>query len=127
MRTIVITNQKGGCGKTTTTLVIVRLLESMGKKVLLAAPTGRAAQRMGEVIGREAKTLHRLLEWQHGSFLRCEEQPLQADFLIVDECSMLDITLSAALLQAVSTDCQLLLIGDADQLPQQSHRSRILG
>ena len=106
-----------GCGKTTTTLVIVRLLEAMDKKVLLAAPTGRAAQRMSEVIGREAKTLHRLLEWQRNIFQRNEERPLEADFLIVDECSMLDISLSASLLRAVPPNCQLLLIGDADQLP----------
>ena len=106
-----------GCGKTTTTQVIVHLLESMGNRVLLAAPTGRAAQRMGEVIGREAKTLHRLLEWQGGAFKRNEEQPLQADFLIVDECSMLDISLTASLLKAVPEGCQTLFIGDADQLP----------
>ncbi|WP_163336188.1 AAA family ATPase [Desulfopila sp. IMCC35008] len=106
-----------GCGKTTTTQVIVRLLENLGKKVLLAAPTGRAAQRMSEVIGREAKTIHRLLEWQNGQFSRNEEQPLQADFLIVDECSMLDISLSASLLKAVPEGCQVLFIGDADQLP----------
>ncbi len=106
-----------GCGKTTTTLVIVRLLEAYHKKVLLAAPTGRAAQRMGEVIGREAKTLHRLLEFQSGGFQRNEEKPLNADFLIIDECSMLDITLTASLLKAVPVGCQLLFIGDADQLP----------
>lgn len=106
-----------GCGKTTTTLVIVRLLEFLQKKVLLAAPTGRAAQRMSEVIGREAKTIHRLLEWQLGSFTRNEEKPLTADFLIIDECSMLDITLTAALLKAVPEGCGLLFIGDADQLP----------
>lgn len=106
-----------GCGKTTTTLVIVRLLEALRLKVLLAAPTGRAAQRMSEVIGREAKTLHRLLEWQNGGFQRGEEQPLAADFLIVDECSMLDINLSASLLKAVPAGCQVLFIGDADQLP----------
>ena len=106
-----------GCGKTTTTLVIVRLLEYLGKRVLLAAPTGRAAQRMAEVIGREAKTLHRLLEWQNGTFLRNEEQPLRVDFLIVDECSMLDISLTASLLKAVPPGCQVLFIGDADQLP----------
>lgn len=106
-----------GCGKTTTTLVIVRLLEAMGRRILLAAPTGRASQRMSEVIGREAKTIHRLLEWQNGSFQKNQESTLECDYLIVDECSMLDITLSAALLQAISTDCQLLLIGDADQLP----------
>jgi exodeoxyribonuclease V alpha subunit len=106
-----------GCGKTTTTLVIVRLLEFLKKKVLLAAPTGRAAQRMGEVIGREAKTLHRLLEFRNGSFQKNEEQPLKGDFLIIDECSMLDISLSASLLKAVPAGCQLLFIGDADQLP----------
>ncbi len=106
-----------GCGKTTTTLVIVRLLEHLRKKVLLAAPTGRAAQRMAEVIGREAKTLHRLLEFQNGGFLRNEEQPLNADFLIVDECSMLDISLTASLFKAVPKGCQVLFIGDADQLP----------
>jgi exodeoxyribonuclease V alpha subunit len=106
-----------GCGKTTTTLVIVRLLEYLGIHVVLAAPTGRAAQRMSEVIGREAKTLHRLLEWQQGGFLRNEEQPLKADCLIVDECSMLDISLTASLLKALPSHCQLLFIGDPDQLP----------
>ena len=106
-----------GCGKTTTTLVIVRLLEYLGKRVLLAAPTGRAAQRMSEVIGREAKTLHRLLEWQNGTFQKNQEQPLRADVLIVDECSMLDISLTASLLKAVPPACQVLMIGDADQLP----------
>jgi len=106
-----------GCGKTTTTLVIVRLLEAMGREVLLAAPTGRAAQRMSEVIGREAKTLHRLLEWQRDRFKRNEEEPLRADVLIVDECSMLDISLTASLLKAVPAGCQVLFIGDADQLP----------
>ncbi len=106
-----------GCGKTTTTLVIVRLLEAMKKSVLLAAPTGRATQRMTEVIGREAKTIHRLLEWKGGEFKMNEDNPLKADFLIVDECSMLDISLSASLLKAVPLNCQVLLIGDADQLP----------
>lgn len=106
-----------GCGKTTTTLVIVRLLEAMKKSVLLAAPTGRATQRMTEVIGREAKTIHRLLEWKGGEFKMNENNPLKADFLIVDECSMLDISLSASLLKAVPPDCQVLFIGDADQLP----------
>ena len=106
-----------GCGKTTTTLAIVRLLEYLGRRVLLAAPTGRAAQRMSEVIGREAKTLHRLLEWQAGVFQRNEEKPFDTDFLIIDECSMLDISLSASLLKAVPPGCQLLFIGDADQLP----------
>ena len=106
-----------GCGKTTTTLVLVRLLEAMNKNVILAAPTGRATQRMSEVIGREAKTIHRLLEWKGGQFQKNDEYPLLADFLIVDECSMLDISLSASLLKAVPDNCQVLFIGDADQLP----------
>jgi exodeoxyribonuclease V alpha subunit len=106
-----------GCGKTTTTRVLVKLLEAMNKKILLAAPTGRAAQRMIDVIGRESKTIHRLLEWQMGNFKKNEESPLKADFLIVDECSMLDITLTASLLKAVPEGCQVLFIGDADQLP----------
>ncbi len=106
-----------GCGKTTVTLVIVRLLESMGKKVMLAAPTGRAAQRMMEVIGREAMTIHRLLGWQGNAFQKNEKDPLDTDFLIVDECSMLDISLTAALLNAVPRGCRVLFIGDADQLP----------
>lgn len=106
-----------GCGKTTTTLVIVRLLAAMKKSVLLAAPTGRASQRMSEVIGREAKTIHRLLEWKGGEFQKNEEAKLETDFLIVDECSMLDISLTAALLKAVPNNCQVLFIGDPDQLP----------
>jgi exodeoxyribonuclease V alpha subunit len=106
-----------GCGKTTTTLVIVRLLEAMGKTVLLAAPTGRATQRMSEVIGREAKTIHRLLEWKGGEFQMNEDCKLTTDVLIVDECSMLDISLAASLLKAVPTTSQVLFIGDPDQLP----------
>ena len=106
-----------GCGKTTTTLVIVKLLEAMRLKVLLAAPTGRAAQRMTDVIGWESKTIHRLLEWQLGQFKKNEESPLDVDFLIVDECSMLDISLTASLLKAVPNHSQVLFIGDADQLP----------
>ena len=106
-----------GCGKTTITQVLVKLLEAMKVKVLLAAPTGRAAQRMMEVIGNEAKTIHRLLEWQIGKFKRDEENPLDVDFLIVDECSMLDISLTASLLKAVPNRSQVLFIGDADQLP----------
>jgi exodeoxyribonuclease V alpha subunit len=106
-----------GSGKTTTTLVLVRLLEAMGRRVILTAPTGRAAQRMMDVIGREAKTIHRLLEWKGGQFSRNERHPLDVDFLIVDETSMLDISLTAALLKAVPEHSQVLFIGDADQLP----------
>ncbi len=108
-----------GCGKTTTTKVLVQLLFAMKKKVLLAAPTGRAAQRMSEVIGSEAKTIHRLLEWapDKGGFKKDDKDPLVCDFLIVDETSMLDISLSASLLKAVPRGAQVLFIGDPDQLP----------
>ncbi|MFN8369599.1 MAG: AAA family ATPase [Bacteriovoracaceae bacterium] len=108
-----------GCGKTTTTKILVKLIQAMGKNIILAAPTGRAAQRMGEVIGVEAKTIHRLLEFNPagGGFLRNEDNPLPGNFLIVDETSMLDINLTASLLKAVSLDCQVLFIGDPDQLP----------
>lgn len=106
-----------GCGKTTTTKTLVKLFLALDKDVLLAAPTGRAAQRMEEVIGLEAKTIHRLLEFQAGSFIRNKDNPLPADVLVVDECSMLDISLSAALLSAIPQDAQLVLVGDADQLP----------
>ncbi|MBF0297747.1 MAG: AAA family ATPase [Oligoflexia bacterium] len=116
-----------GCGKTTTTNVLVKLLQAMGKKVLLAAPTGRAAQRMTEVIGVEAKTIHRLLNFNPaaGGFKINEDNPLEMDFLVVDETSMLDINLSADLLRAVplvskiqtNNVPQVLFIGDADQLP----------
>ena len=106
-----------GCGKTTTTKTLVQLFLAMGKKVTLCAPTGRAAQRMGEVIGIEAKTIHRLLEFQNGSFQRNSESPLDTDVLIVDESSMLDISLFSSLLEAIPKNGQLVLIGDADQLP----------
>jgi exodeoxyribonuclease V alpha subunit len=108
-----------GCGKTTTTRALAGVLEGMGRKILLAAPTGRAAQRMSEVIGGEARTLHRLLEWDpsKGGFKRSEDNPLPCDVLIVDECSMLDVHLAAALLRAVPLHCQVVLIGDSDQLP----------
>ena len=106
-----------GCGKTTTTLVIVKLLEAMRRKILLAAPTGRAAQRMMDVIGNESKTIHRLLEWRIGQFKKNEENPLDVDFIIIDECSMLDINLTASLLKAIPPESQILFIGDADQLP----------
>ncbi|MBT7669920.1 MAG: AAA family ATPase, partial [Bdellovibrionales bacterium] len=108
-----------GCGKTTTTKTLVKLLLAMRKRILLAAPTGRAAQRMGEVIGIDAQTIHRLLVWKpaSGGFEKSRDNPLEADFIVVDECSMLDISLSASLLSAVAPNCQLLLVGDADQLP----------
>jgi len=108
-----------GCGKTTTLKVLVGLLKAMKKTITLAAPTGRAAQRMSEVIGEEASTIHRLLVWQpaSGQFKKTKEDPLETDFLIIDECSMLDISLAASLLDAVPLSAQILFIGDADQLP----------
>jgi exodeoxyribonuclease V alpha subunit len=108
-----------GCGKTTTTRLSVRLARAMGKRVLLAAPTGRAAQRMSEVVGLEARTLHRLLEWNpvRGGFSRDAANPLATDFIVVDESSMLDISLAASLLAAVPPAAQLLLVGDPHQLP----------
>lgn len=108
-----------GCGKTTTTRVIVQLLRAMGKQVVLAAPTGRAAQRMTEVIEVDAKTLHRLLEVnaKSGGFKKGKDDPLIVDFLVVDECSMLDIQLTASLVKAIPPSAQVLLIGDPDQLP----------
>ena len=109
-----------GCGKTTTTKVLVKLLHAMKKNVILAAPTGRAAQRMTEVIGVEAKTIHRLLEWlpNKGDFKKSEDNPLELDFIIIDECSMLDINLAASLLKAIPQEnVQVLFIGDPDQLP----------
>jgi exodeoxyribonuclease V alpha subunit len=108
-----------GVGKTTTSNTIIRLLMAMGKDVALAAPTGRAAQRMTEVSGIEAKTIHRLLEWNpnENTFLRNEYNTIKKDVIIVDETSMLDIRLAAALFSAVSPTSQIILIGDVDQLP----------
>jgi exodeoxyribonuclease V alpha subunit len=108
-----------GCGKTTTLRALVELLTAMGRRVVLAAPTGRAAQRMSEVIGTEAKTLHRVLEWDpsRGAFRHDAQRPLSADFVVVDEVSMLDVLLAAALLSAVPASAQILLIGDPYQLP----------
>lgn len=111
-----------GVGKTTCTKVLVQLLLAMKKQVILAAPTGRASQRMTEVIGIEAKTIHRLLEWapDKNGFKKDDQDPLKTDFLIVDETSMLDISLAAHLLQAIPHGAQVLFIGDPDQLPAVS-------
>lgn len=108
-----------GVGKTTTTNVLASLLEAMNLRVILAAPTGRAAQRMTEVIGMEAKTIHRLLTYRPDlrNFDKNEDNPLVADFIIVDESSMLDISLTASLFKAIKLGTQVLLIGDPDQLP----------
>ena len=108
-----------GCGKTFTTRTIVALWKAMGKEIALASPTGRAAQRLQEMSGLPAKTVHRLLEFDPKSmkFKREEGNPIQADAIVVDEASMLDLFLANSLLKAVSPDAQLLLVGDIDQLP----------
>ena len=107
-----------GTGKTTTTLGIIAALESMGLSILLAAPTGRAAKRMSEATGREAKTIHRLLEYNPAEGYGCnDENPLEGGVLIVDECSMIDIILMNSLLKAVPLSMRLILVGDVDQLP----------
>jgi len=108
-----------GSGKTTTTKKLVRLLVNLGFNVVLAAPTGRASQRMTEVIGVQASTIHRLLAWDHENkaFLKNERNTLDADFIIIDESSMVDINLASSLLRATPANAQVLFIGDADQLP----------
>jgi len=108
-----------GCGKTQTTKTIVSVLRALNKNIILAAPTGRASQRMTEVIGMEASTIHRLLSWDpvNGGFLKNEDNPICADFIIIDESSMLDINLAASLLKAVRYETQILFVGDSDQLP----------
>lgn len=109
-----------GTGKTTTIRSVLRLLAAKGKTVLLAAPTGRAAKRMAEATGCEAKTIHRLLEVDPSagfSFKRNQDNPLEVDMLIVDEVSMIDLILMNNLLKAVGPRTHLLLVGDADQLP----------
>jgi len=108
-----------GTGKTTTTRTIVALWKAMGKEIALASPTGRAAQRLQEVTGCEAKTIHRLLEFDPSSmgFKRNAESPLAANAIIVDEASMLDLFLAFSLIKAIPLGAQLLLVGDTDQLP----------
>ncbi len=107
-----------GTGKTTTTQGIIAAFRTYGLKVLLAAPTGRAAKRMAEATGLEARTIHRLLECKPPEgYQKNEENPLEGDVLIVDECSMIDTVLMNALLKAVAASMRLILVGDIDQLP----------
>ena len=107
-----------GTGKTTTTLGIIAALESLGQSILLAAPTGRAAKRMSEATGKEAKTIHRLLEYNPAEgYGRNDENPLQGGVLIVDESSMIDVILMNSLLKAVPSQMKVILVGDIDQLP----------
>lgn len=111
-----------GTGKTTTLNGILSIFEKKKLRVLLAAPTGRAAMRMSEITGRQAKTIHRLLEveWAEGDrqkFTRNMENPLEADVVIIDELSMVDVHIFAALLDALPLNCRLIMVGDSDQLP----------
>ncbi len=108
-----------GTGKTTLVNGIIRILEKKGRRILLAAPTGRAAKRMAETTGREAKTIHRLLEFnpKKFGFDRDASNPLEADVVILDEASMIDAVLAYNVLKAVPLHAQLVLVGDIDQLP----------
>jgi exodeoxyribonuclease V alpha subunit len=110
-----------GTGKTTTLQVIVSFFREPQRRILLAAPTGRAAQRMGTIASLQAKTIHRLLEFRPGKegfqFGRCSENPLDCDVLIVDECSMVDLQLMRNLLNALRPQTALILVGDSNQLP----------
>ena len=107
-----------GTGKTTTTLGIITAFRKAGANILLAAPTGRAAKRLSEATGMEAKTIHRLLEAKPPEgYQKNEEKPLEGDVLIVDECSMIDIMLMYNLLKAVPDSMTVILVGDIDQLP----------
>ncbi|NJO50058.1 MAG: ATP-dependent RecD-like DNA helicase [Leptolyngbyaceae cyanobacterium RM2_2_4] len=108
-----------GCGKTFTTRTIVALWRAMGKAIALVLPYGRAAQRLSEMTGQPAKTIHRLLEFDPKTmkFKRDQEYPIPAQAIVVDEASMLDLFLANSLFKAVPLDAQLLLVGDIDQLP----------
>jgi exodeoxyribonuclease V alpha subunit len=109
-----------GTGKTTIIRAILRLHTMAGMRAMLAAPTGRAAKRMAEATGHEAKTIHRLLEFSpknNGGFRKNEENPLEADLIVIDEASMVDTVLMHHLLKAVPRESTLILVGDVDQLP----------
>lgn len=111
-----------GTGKTTTLKAIINILEAEGQKVLLAAPTGRAAKRMADLTGKEAKTIHRLLqvEWDasdNPAFAKNEKNLLKCDALIIDELSMVDTCLFEAVLRALPLGCRLVMVGDCNQLP----------
>lgn len=111
-----------GTGKTTIINAIINICEDLGMNVVLAAPTGRAAKRMTETTGRESKTIHRLLEYsfmedEDMAFNKNEESPLEADIVIIDEASMIDILLMNSMLKAVNPGTRLILVGDIDQLP----------
>ncbi len=117
-KTLIITGGPG-TGKTTIINVIIRIFQRLGVKILLAAPTGRAAKRMSEATGYGAKTIHRMLEYnpEKGGFQRDENNPLECNVLVVDEASMIDTLLMFGMLKAVPPDAVLILVGDVNQLP----------
>lgn len=117
-----------GTGKTTLVNGIIQILEKKGRGIVLAAPTGRAARRLNETTGREAKTVHRLLEFspKTNAFERNRDAPLEADVVIIDEASMLDVVLAYDILKAIPQGAQLVLVGDVDQLPSVGP-GRVLG
>ncbi|MCT4605025.1 MAG: ATP-dependent RecD-like DNA helicase [Marinisporobacter sp.] len=120
---VVVITGGPGTGKTTTINSIIKMLERHNLSIALAAPTGRAAKRMSEATGREAKTIHRLLEYAYideevgMNFGKNEEEPLSCDVIIIDEMSMVDITLMKGLLRSLLPGTRLILVGDVDQLP----------
>ena len=115
---IIILTGGPGTGKTTVTLGIITAFKLAGARILLAAPTGRAAKRLSEATGMEAKTIHRLLEVKPpNGYKKNEENPLSGDVLIIDECSMIDLILMYNLLKAVPDNMNIVFIGDTDQLP----------
>lgn len=121
-RGIMIMTGGPGTGKTTTLNAIISLYEKKGESVMLAAPTGRAAKRMSDLTGREARTIHRLLEVEFDAggklkFKHNESDPLECDVVVVDEMSMVDVILFESLLRALKLNCRLIMVGDSDQLP----------
>jgi exodeoxyribonuclease V alpha subunit len=108
-----------GTGKTTLVNSLIKIMERVGQRIILASPTGRAAKRLAEVTGHEAKTIHRMLEYspKEGGFKRNEDNPLDADMVVIDEVSMVDILLMNHLLKAIPPRATLIMVGDSDQLP----------
>ena len=121
-RGIMILTGGPGTGKTTTLNAIISLYEKKGESVMLAAPTGRAAKRMSDLTGRDAKTIHRLLEVEFDAggklkFKHNENDPLECDVVVIDEMSMVDVLLFESFLRALRLNCRLVMVGDGDQLP----------